>query len=69
MALTTRTLRTFQRPSLAMSRKLPSNISSMVGIEEETLPQYRAKHSYPARIGETFVGKYEVVGKLNRTAG
>lgn len=33
-------------------------------IEEETLPEYRSEDYYPVDIGEVFVGRYEVVGKL-----
>ncbi|PGH04662.1 CMGC/SRPK protein kinase [Blastomyces parvus] len=33
-------------------------------IEEETLPTYRAEKYYPARIGEIFNDRYQIVGKL-----
>ncbi|KAL5049137.1 hypothetical protein BDW71DRAFT_217756 [Aspergillus fruticulosus] len=33
-------------------------------IEEETLPDYIASRYYPARIGEIFQGRYQIVGKL-----
>lgn len=33
-------------------------------FEEERLPWYRADQFYPVHIGETFVSKYRVVGKL-----
>jgi serine/threonine protein kinase len=33
-------------------------------IEEETLPDYLAARYYPVRIGEVFVNRYQVVGKL-----
>ncbi|KKA29357.1 hypothetical protein TD95_001956, partial [Thielaviopsis punctulata] len=33
-------------------------------IEEETLPDYRSEDYYPVNIGEVFVDRYEVVGKL-----
>jgi serine/threonine-protein kinase SRPK3 len=33
-------------------------------VEEETLPGYAAGRYYPARIGQTFQDRYQVVGKL-----
>lgn len=33
-------------------------------IEEETLPTYKAEKYYPARIGEIFNNRYQIVGKL-----
>ncbi|EEQ86791.2 CMGC/SRPK protein kinase [Blastomyces dermatitidis ER-3] len=33
-------------------------------IEEETLPTYKAEKYYPARIGEIFNDRYQIVGKL-----
>ncbi|KAL2871653.1 putative protein kinase [Aspergillus lucknowensis] len=33
-------------------------------IEEETLPDYITSRYYPARIGEIFQGRYQIVGKL-----
>ncbi|KAL5332951.1 kinase-like domain-containing protein [Aspergillus crustosus] len=33
-------------------------------IEEETLPDYVASRYYPARIGEIFQDRYQIVGKL-----
>ncbi|KAK9787336.1 hypothetical protein SCARD494_10651 [Seiridium cardinale] len=33
-------------------------------IEEETFPDYVASRYYPADIGETFVDRYQIVGKL-----
>ncbi|OJD17319.1 hypothetical protein ACJ73_08811, partial [Blastomyces percursus] len=33
-------------------------------IEEETLPAYKAEKNYPARLGEIFNGRYQIVGKL-----
>ncbi|EDN10633.1 predicted protein [Histoplasma mississippiense (nom. inval.)] len=33
-------------------------------IEEETLPAYKAEKYYPARIGEIFNDRYQIVGKL-----
>lgn len=33
-------------------------------FEEERLPWYRADQFYPVRVGETFLSKYKVVGKL-----
>lgn len=33
-------------------------------IEEETMPDYIASRYYPARIGEIFKDRYQIVGKL-----
>ncbi|QPC74606.1 hypothetical protein HYE68_005358 [Fusarium pseudograminearum] len=33
-------------------------------VEEETLPDYLPARYYPVRIGEVFIGRYQVVGKL-----
>lgn len=33
-------------------------------VEEETIPGYVATRYYPARIGEIFQDRYQVVGKL-----
>lgn len=33
-------------------------------VEEETLPDYLPARYYPVRIGEVFVDRYQVVGKL-----
>jgi serine/threonine-protein kinase SRPK3 len=33
-------------------------------IEEENIPDYLAARYYPVRIGEVFVSRYQVVGKL-----
>ncbi|KAI1821796.1 kinase domain protein [Xylaria intraflava] len=33
-------------------------------VEEETLPDYLSARYYPVRIGEVFVDRYQVVGKL-----
>lgn len=33
-------------------------------FEEERLPWYRADQFYPVHIGETFISRYKVVGKL-----
>lgn len=33
-------------------------------LEEEALPDYLASRYYPARIGESFRGQYQIVGKL-----
>ena len=33
-------------------------------FEEEQLPSYHADHFYPVHIGETFISRYKVVGKL-----
>jgi serine/threonine-protein kinase SRPK3 len=33
-------------------------------LEEETIPDYVASRYYPARIGELFQDRYQIVGKL-----
>jgi serine/threonine-protein kinase SRPK3 len=33
-------------------------------VEEETLPDYLPARYYPVRIGQVFVDRYQVVGKL-----
>lgn len=33
-------------------------------VEEETVPEYRAKRFYPARLGEVFCSRYQTVAKL-----
>ncbi|KAG6007508.1 hypothetical protein E4U21_005977 [Claviceps maximensis] len=33
-------------------------------IEEETVPNYKAEHFYPVRLGQIFESKYQVVAKL-----
>ena len=33
-------------------------------IEEETLPDYSSARYYPVQIGEVFVDRYQVIGKL-----
>lgn len=33
-------------------------------IEEEIFPDYLAAQYYPVRVGEVFVNRYQVVGKL-----
>ncbi|KAK4102677.1 kinase-like protein [Parathielavia hyrcaniae] len=39
-------------------------ISAACKIEEETFPGYFAARYYPVRIGDVFVSRYQVVGKL-----
>jgi serine/threonine protein kinase len=39
-------------------------ISPAEKVEEETFPDYLAARYYPVRIGEVFVSRYQVVGKL-----
>lgn len=39
-------------------------ISPLCRIEEETFSDYLAARYYPVRIGEVFISKYQVVGKL-----
>ncbi|KAI1870006.1 uncharacterized protein JN550_005596 [Neoarthrinium moseri] len=41
-----------------------TQISPDQKIEEETFPDYVASRYYPAHIGETFVDRYQIVGKL-----
>lgn len=64
LALPARIARILQRPSYTMTIKNPLNIPSTVKIEEENIPGYKAQHFYPVRIGQTFMGKYQVLGKL-----
>lgn len=33
-------------------------------VEEHTLPFYEREQYYPVRIGEIFISRYQVVGKL-----
>lgn len=33
-------------------------------VEEELIPSYKSENFYPARIGEVFNHRYQVVGKL-----
>ena len=33
-------------------------------VEEETVPEYKAERFYPARLGEVFASRYQVVAKL-----
>jgi len=39
-------------------------ISDESKIEEETVPNYKAEHFYPVRLGQIFASKYQVVAKL-----
>ncbi|KAL4784407.1 kinase-like domain-containing protein [Aspergillus varians] len=39
-------------------------IDTSLLVEEESIPTYRAEKFYPARIGEVFDHRYQVVGKL-----
>jgi hypothetical protein len=39
-------------------------INAASRVEEETFPDYLAARYYPVRIGEVFVSRYQVVGKL-----
>jgi hypothetical protein len=39
-------------------------IDPSLKIEEESIPTYRSENFYPARIGEVFNRRYQVVGKL-----
>lgn len=64
MPWTSHAFRIFQRQPGTMFRKKLSNLPSTIKVEEEILPHYHANRFYPAQIGETFVGKYQVVGKL-----
>jgi hypothetical protein len=38
--------------------------SAACRVEEENFPDYLAARYYPVRIGEVFVSRYHVVGKL-----
>lgn len=39
-------------------------IDPSLPVEEESIPSYRPENFYPARIGEVFNHRYQVVGKL-----
>jgi hypothetical protein len=49
--------RIFANPNFV---RIPTNHK----VEEETLPDYLPARYYPVRIGEVFVDRYQVVGKL-----
>ncbi|KAK2751712.1 hypothetical protein FQN54_008935 [Arachnomyces sp. PD_36] len=40
------------------------NLDSSIPVEEEAIPTYRPENFYPARIGEIFKHRYQIVGKL-----
>ncbi|KAL4809322.1 kinase-like domain-containing protein [Aspergillus unguis] len=54
--------------SLSEARCFPSSgwedVDTSVPVEEETTPNYKPENFYPARIGEVFKNRYQVVGKL-----
>ncbi|KAH6888186.1 kinase-like domain-containing protein [Thelonectria olida] len=50
-------------------RKLSSLRSSPRSLEEETIRNYNPKDFYPAHIGDTLNGKYELVSKLGWGTG
>ena len=52
----------FSQPRLISTRAERMNVTQP--FEEERLPWYRADQFYPVRMGETFLSKYKVVGKL-----
>ncbi|KAK9238774.1 kinase-like domain-containing protein [Lipomyces kononenkoae] len=49
-------------------RAFPSEGFDAIGkdqlVEEETMPEYRSKHFYPARLGEVFNDRFQTVAKL-----
>lgn len=49
--------RAFTNPNFA---RIPQDAK----IEEEAIPDYLAAGYYPVKIGEVFVDRYQVVGKL-----
>ncbi|WEW55344.1 hypothetical protein PRK78_000773 [Emydomyces testavorans] len=51
-------------PPLVFSNSRFQRLSPDLKIEEETFPDYLAARYYPVRIGEVFVSRYQVVGKL-----
>ncbi|KFY38563.1 hypothetical protein V494_04307 [Pseudogymnoascus sp. VKM F-4513 (FW-928)] len=51
--------------SNAAAHILPPNVP----IEEEQNPDYDLRHFYPARVGETVNGKYEIISKLGFGTG
>lgn len=53
-------------PCVSGFRKLTT---SRKPLEEEKCPNYDPKAYYPARIGETLNGKYELVSKLGWGTG
>jgi serine/threonine-protein kinase SRPK3 len=40
-------------------------IESLLLVEEESIPNYKARRYYPVRIGEVFNERYQAVGKLD----
>lgn len=52
------------RKSLAFAKSNFTRIPTTKKIEEEAMPGYVAKRYYPARIGEIFEDRYQVIGKL-----
>lgn len=56
------------QPSPAPPRSFPTSgfevLDSSKGVEEETLPTYRAEKYYPVHIGEVLGDRYQVVAKI-----
>ena len=48
----------------AHARSTATTMNHSQPFEEERLPWYRADQFYPVHVGETFISRYEVVGKL-----
>lgn len=63
-----RRLLSFTRAMPVHARTFPSQGFGLLPvdrkIEEETLPEYKAERFYPARLGEVFASRYQVVAKL-----
>lgn len=57
-------LRLGPRPPRASSNTDFERIDHDYILEEETNPDYLAERYYPVHIGELFVTRYQVVGKL-----
>ena len=59
---------TVSQPSPAPPRSFPTSgfevLDSSKGVEEETLPTYRAEKYYPVHIGEVLGDRYQVVAKI-----
>ena len=54
--------------STAHARSTATTMNHSQPFEEERLPWYRADQFYPVHVGETFISRYKVVGKLGYAA-
>lgn len=68
MSLISRAWSRIGQPKLLLPRTFPNTnfirIPLEEKVEEETLPDYLPARYYPVRIGQVFVDRYQVVGKL-----